>query len=108
MTHFAKILLAHSKERRAIKFGIAANIIIGVRMEFFAVPIAPLFFGIVFRFRHYSFGAPIVFFARQKSAAFEEQNAFAGWRQRISEGASAGPRPDNNYVIMVFICHGSY
>ena len=46
MPNFAKILPAQAKQGRAVKLGIAADVIIGVGMKVLAVFVAPQFLGL--------------------------------------------------------------
>src|SRR5688572_24325030 len=49
MTNLAKVFLAEAKERRAVEFRVAADEIIRMRMELFAVNVAPRLFRVVLR-----------------------------------------------------------
>src|SRR5262249_40766235 len=64
MFYLAKIFFTESEKCSAIKFGIAADIIIGVRMKLATVDVPPKLFGIVAATRIHLQGIPILFFAR--------------------------------------------
>ena len=59
----AEILASKPEQRRAIKFRIAANAVVGVRVEWIAVAVVPGFFGLVFALDVYSVRAPVVLLA---------------------------------------------
>src|SRR5258705_4407170 len=71
MTKLAKVFFAQTKQRRAIKFRIAAHEIIRMRVQLFAVNVAPGFFSVVLSVEVNRAGAPVVFLARHIVATFE-------------------------------------
>ena len=94
MADFTKIFFAQTEQRRAVEFGIAADVIVGVRMKFVAVFVMPHLFGLIFTFEVDGTGIPVVFLARHIPAPFQEQDALAGGREfmRQSAAACAGER----------------
>src|SRR6516162_427671 len=62
MFYLAKILFAEPEQCRAIKLGVATNVIIGVWMQLAAVRVAPTFFRVVATTRIHLQGIPILFF----------------------------------------------
>ena len=69
-----KIRQPPAQNRRAVKFGIAADVIAGDRGERFACAIQPLFIGVVAMRVEHGFGVPVDRFARQIIAALQYQN----------------------------------
>ncbi|MCG3163382.1 MAG: hypothetical protein JMDDDDMK_04779 [Acidobacteria bacterium] len=105
MANLAEIFLAQSEQRRAVKFGVAADVIVRVRMQRPAIPVVPDFFRVVFRFDVDGARFPIVFLARHESAAFEQQNSFARRREFVRERPAARARADDDHVVMVRVRH---
>src|SRR5919106_7047556 len=105
MPDLAKIFFSQPEQRRAVKFGIAADIIVGVRMKFFAVSVVPDLLRLVFALEVYRPRVPIVLFSGHITAAFKQQNLLAGRRELIGEGAAAGAAADDHDVIMVVAGH---
>src|SRR5262245_13851556 len=106
MFDLAEILLAQAKQRRAEKFRVAADIVIGVRMEFVAVLVAPLLFSRLFPFESDGARIPVGFFSRHVAAAFENQNLLARGCKLVSKGAAAGAAADNDRVVVIICRHG--
>jgi hypothetical protein len=71
MANLAEIFLTQAEERRAVKFGVAADVIVCMRMKFLAVSIAPRFFRVVLAFEIDGARAPVVLLTRNVVAAFE-------------------------------------
>src|SRR5216117_876958 len=72
MFDFAKVLLAQAEKRRAVKFGVAAHVIIRVWMQLSSVGISPELLRVVAAMRVYFQGIPILFLARNKWPALEQ------------------------------------
>ena len=72
MFYLAEILFAETEQRRAIKFGVSTDVIIGVWMQLAAVRVAPKFFRVVAAMCIHLQGIPILFLARNKWTAFEQ------------------------------------
>ena len=64
VAQLAKIFFAQAKQRRAIKFGISADVVIGVRMQCFAVFVLPHFMGVVAALEVDGLRAPVFFSLR--------------------------------------------
>src|ERR1700752_4955778 len=77
MTNLSEVLLAQPKERRPIEFRVAADIIIGVWMEFFPVHVAPQFFCVVLGINVDGLRIPVVLFASDIVASFKNQYPLA-------------------------------
>ena len=74
--NLAEVPLTKPQQRRAINLRIAADVILNAGKKGLAVLVIPGFFGPVLGFDEDSFGVPVIFLARQVSAAFEQQNSF--------------------------------
>src|SRR6185436_19109327 len=101
MTNLAKVFFAQTKQRRAVKFRIAADEIVRMRVQLFAVNIPPGLFGVVLGVEIDGASAPVVFLARHVVAAFEQKDLFIGGREFVGERAAARARADNYYVVVV-------
>src|SRR5918994_6775932 len=108
MPYLAKIFLPQAEQRRAVEFSIAADIVVGVGMKFFAVFVVPDLFRLVLSLEVYRPRVPVVLFSGHIAAAFHKQNLFARCGKLIGERAAAGAAADDNDVIMVLACHFSY
>src|ERR1041385_3779528 len=106
VNELAEIFAAEAEEGRAVEFGVAADIVVGVGVEFFAIFVAPDFFGVVFGFDVDGVGGPIFRLARDVVAAFDEEDALAGGSKAIGEGAAAGAGADDDYVVVGGGGHG--
>ena len=52
MPELAEVFLAQTEQRGAVELGIAADVVIGVRMQVLAVFVAPDFLGVVLALQH--------------------------------------------------------
>ena len=107
MADFAKIFFAQTEQSRAIKFCVAAHVVVRVWMQVFAVPIAPDFLGVVLAVLVDGLRAPVVFFARHVRSALNEQDGLAAGRQAIGQRSTARARADDDDV-KVFVHDGSW
>src|ERR1041384_8475454 len=105
MTNLAKVFLAQAKQGCAVEFGVATHKIVRVRVQFFAVNIAPRLFGVVLGFEVDGARAPGVLLARHVISSLEEQNLLTRRREFIGERASTGARADDDYVVVVVVHH---
>ena len=105
VVNLAEVFLPQTKQRRAEEFRVAADVVIGVRVELIAVFIVPLFFSLVFPFEVHRARVPVVFFPRHVATAFNEQNFLPGRGELVSQGAAASAATDNDDVIMIVSCH---
>src|SRR6266516_4013760 len=76
MPEFAKVFLAQSEQRSAVKLRVPANVVVGVGMEVLALFVEPRLFGVVVALDIDELGVPIRFFARNIVAAFEDEDSF--------------------------------
>src|SRR5581483_1658061 len=104
----AEVFLAQSEQRRAEKFGVAADVIVGVRMKLLAVLVVPFFFGLIFSLEIDRARVPVVFFSRHVVAALEDENLLAARRKLVGEGPAAGAAADDNNVVMIALGHGVF
>src|ERR1051326_8986507 len=105
MANLAKVLLAQTKQRGAVKLRVAAHEIIRVRMKLLACAVAPRLFGVVPRFDVDGARAPVIFLAGYVIAAFEQQDLLAGGRETVSECAAARACSDDDYVVAIVAVH---
>src|SRR5258705_11064516 len=105
MTNLAKIFFAKTKQRRAVEFRVAADEIVRMRVQLFAVNVAPGLFGVVLSVKVDRAGAPVVFLARHVVPTFEQKDLLTGGREFVGERAAARARADNDYVVVVVRCH---
>src|ERR1044071_1880643 len=71
------------------------------RLKFIAPGVEPFFRSVIFFFHHIRARAPVVFLARDETAALPHQNPLAAGSQLMQQRAAAGPRANNNDVIMI-------
>src|SRR6185369_10896258 len=101
MAKLTEVFLAQSKQRSAVKLGVAADIVVRVRVKFFSVHVSPLFLSLVLAQEIDGFRIPVVLLARHIVAAFEDQDALACWRKFVGQGSAAGAGSDDDHVVMV-------
>src|SRR5690349_24731544 len=105
MTNLAEIFFAKAEERRAVKFRVTPDEIVRVRVQLFAVNVAPGFLGVVFAFEVDCARAPIVLLAGHVITSFEQKDLLTGGREFVGQRAAARARADNNYVVMIVVRH---
>src|ERR1044072_828253 len=101
MANLPEILLAKSKERRAIELRVAADIIICVRVKLMASAIAPGLFRVVPRLYIHGAGVPVLLLALDVIAALQEQDALSRVRESVRERPPSSSRADDDYVVMI-------
>src|SRR5262249_42444112 len=101
MFDLAEILLAQTKQCRAVHLGIATHPIVDSGMERAAILAVPGLFRLILCIDEDSGGIPIFSFPRQKVTAFQDQDALAAWREPMREGTSPRARADDDAVIML-------
>ena len=72
MFDLAKIFFAKTEKRRAIEFSIAADVIIGVRMQLAAVGVPPKLFRVVAAACIHLQRIPVLFLARNEWTSLEQ------------------------------------
>jgi len=94
-----RLLSAQAEERRAVEFGVAADVVIGMRVQLPAVRVAPDFLGVVLAFEVDGASAPVVLLAGHVVPALEDQDPLARAGQRPGERAAARAGPDDRDVV---------
>ena len=105
MSNLAKVFFSQTKQRRAVKLGVATDEVVRVRMQFFAVTVAPRFFRVVLAVEVNGLRAPVVLLARHIVAALKQKNLLAGGRQFVGQRAAAGARADDDDVVVIIAGH---
>src|SRR6266699_1255175 len=105
MTNLAEVFFAQAEQCRAVELRVAADKIVRVRMQLFAINVARRFFRVVPGFQGDCARAPVVLLARHVIAAFEQKNLLTGGREFVSERAATRARADNDYVVLIVVCH---
>src|SRR6266446_1569416 len=103
MANFAKIFLAKAEERGTVEFGIAPNVVVGVRMERLAVLVAPLFLSLVLGLDIDRTRIPIGLLPGNIVAPFQDEDAFPGGSERVHQCSAARSGSDNNYVVVLVL-----
>src|SRR5215470_7138331 len=101
VAEFAEVFLAQAEKCRAIELGIAADVIVRVRMEVLAVFVEPGFLGVVVGVDVYNLGVPVCLLARNVVAPLEDQDSLSRWSQVIGERSAACAGSDNDYVVAI-------
>src|SRR6266436_9592863 len=105
MANFAKIFLPKAEERGAVEFGIAPNVVVGVRMERLAVLVAPLFLSLVPGLDINGARIPIGLLPGNIVAPFQDEDAFTGGSEPVHQCSAARSGSDNNYVVVLVLSH---
>src|SRR5574337_24312 len=102
MANLTEVFFAQPKQRSTIKLGVAADIVVGVRVQRFPGLVSPFFLGLVFAFDVDRARIPVVLFPANIIAALQDKNAFARGRESVGEGSpsSAGSYDDDVVVFM--------
>src|SRR5262245_51681288 len=108
MFYLAKILFAETEQCRAIKLGVAADVIISVWMELAAVRVAPKFFRVVAATCIHLQRVPIFFLARNKWPALQQQNLLATRSEVVRQSAAARARTDDNKIVVAPVVHADW
>ena len=100
VANLAEVLLAQPEQRGAVELGVAADVVVGVRMERLAVLVLPHFLGVVLRLDVDRPRAPVVLLAADVVAALEQQDPLAGRGEVIGERAAARAGADDDHVVV--------
>src|SRR4029453_2162525 len=95
----AKVLSPQPEQRRAIEFRVAADVVVGVRMQGMSIGGTPHLLRVVLRLDVDGARTPVVLLARHVAAALEDQDALAGRGEPKRERTAAGARSDDEDVI---------
>ena len=68
MVNLAEVLFAQAKQGGAVKLGIAADVVVGVGVQLFAILVVPDFLCLVFSLKIDGAGAPVIFFSGNVAA----------------------------------------
>src|SRR5690349_18180280 len=101
VAQFAEIFFAQAEQRGAVKLGVAADVVVGVGMQIFAVFIKPGFFGVVVGVHVHELRIPVRLFARNVVATLENENPLSRRSQVIGEGSTTRAGSDNDYVVAI-------
>src|SRR6516162_48748 len=101
MPDLTEVLLAQTKQRCAVKLGIAANVIMDTGLERLAVLAVPGLLCFVFRFEKDRRSVPILLLARQEIAALQYEDSLARGRQSIGERTASRAGADDDDVVSV-------
>src|SRR6266496_6067407 len=99
-----EVALPEAEQDRAVELGVSADVVVLLRLELVAVLVRPAAGVVVAPFRPDSRGTPVLRFARQPAAAFEEQDRGPRRCQRVSDRAAARAGSDDYDVVV--ITHG--
>ena len=97
MRQFAKVLFAKTEHCRAVKLGVAADVIEHAWMEGLVVGV-PRLLGVITPLAEDRFRIPVLRFARQRFAAFKDQRAGTAAGQLQGNGPAAATGTDDEHV----------
>src|SRR3954469_15176929 len=101
MLHLFKIALAKTEQCSAIHFAVAAYIIMNKRFKWLIIFIEPFIVRAIAANSYYFMCIPVLFFFRNKSAAFQNQNPLAAWCKFICHRTAAATGTDDDNVVMI-------
>src|SRR5881628_3445247 len=96
MTDLSEIFLPQPEKRRAVEFCVAADVVVRVRMELFAIDIPPRLLCLVFALNIHRLRIPVVLFTGNVIAAFDDEDTFTRGGERIRECATARSGSDDD------------
>src|SRR5262245_893971 len=105
MAKLSEIFTAQSEKRSAVELGVAADIIVRVRVEGVTFLVVPDFSGVVLGLDVDGPRFPVVFLSRHEASAFEQQNLFARRREPVSERPAPRSRANDDHVVMIRVRH---
>src|SRR4051812_44240186 len=101
MLHLFKFAFTKTEQCSAIHFTVAAYIIMNKRFEWFIIFFKPFIVRAIAANSYYFMCIPILFFFRNKSAAFQNQNPLATRCKFIRHRAAAATGSDDDNVVMI-------
>src|SRR6516225_2723976 len=107
VAQLSKILLPQPEQSRSIKLGISPTVVIRVRVNRLTALILPNFFCLIFPFDVYGARIPIVFFARDIIASFQEQDSLTERSKGVGKRSPASASADDDDVELFFSDHVS-
>jgi hypothetical protein len=102
---FTEVFPSQTKQSRAVKLCVSADVVIGVWVKGLAVLVAPFFLGLVFPFDVDGARVPVVPFATHVVAAFDEENILSARSECVRECSSSRPCADDDDVIVLGLGH---
>src|SRR5215510_2036044 len=105
MPQFSKILLSKADESGAIKLGVAADEVMSARHKFIPFHVSPRLDIVVAAVANNRTGVPILLFAWDEIAAFEQENLLSRRRQAVGERAPSSAASNNDDVVVVVCAH---
>ncbi len=100
MLDLAEVLTPQPEERGAEELGVAAHVVVRVRMKGLAVAIAPHLRRCVTALQIDRLGVPVLLLPRHEATPLEDEDTLARRGQRVKERAAAGSGPDDDHVIV--------
>src|SRR5437660_2588545 len=95
----AEVFPAQAEERGTVELGVAAHVVVRVRMELRAGGIAPDLLRVVLSLEVHRASAPVVLLARYVLPSLEDQDALAGGGERPGQRAAARAGADDRDVV---------
>src|SRR6266849_6343017 len=100
VTNLRKVFFAKPEQRRAVKLRVPSNAVVGVRVQLFAVAIAPDFLGLISALHIDHARIPIRLLARNIISTFQQEDLLARWREFRHERTAAGAGSNDDYVVV--------
>src|SRR6516162_4130994 len=98
---FVEVPLAEAEKDRAVELRVAADEILLVGLECFAVLLVPELVGQVAVLPEDLAAVPVLWLPRQVAAALDHQDPLAGRREPVRERTPASAGADDNHVIVL-------
>src|SRR5438445_6384864 len=105
MLYRAEVLAPQAEECGTIEFRVAANAVVGMRVQFLSVPIAPHLLGLILPLDVDRARAPVVFLPRDVVTALQQEDPLPGGGQFPGKCPTSGAGPDDDHVVMILIAH---
>src|SRR6516162_8002595 len=105
--YLSKVLLPQPEESRTVKLCVSTYVVVGVRMEWFAVFVSPDLLRLILPLDVDSAGIPVGFFARDIVAPLEQQDSLAQRRQSVSQRPATCAGADDDNVELVVSRHSA-
>src|SRR5258705_12149466 len=100
MAERAEVFPPEPKQRRAVELRVAADIVVGVRVERLTRAVAPDFPWGILGVDVDGLGAPVVLLPRHVVPALEEQDPLAGRREPMAQRSAARSGADDDDVVV--------
>ena len=96
--HPAEVLLSLAKQHRAVHLRVAPDVVVLLGQERAALLVGPAAAVAIAVLDPHLGRVPILLLPAQVVAPLEDEDALAGGRQRVGQGAAAGPGPDDDEI----------